>query len=245
MRRLQDRQAVERAVSRIQAVLTEELGEGDPRFLAPHVLGDVFVAKSHDKRDLSNNWLEWTVDSYVMSKLENMSEPLARLHAHLVKAGSSGEKPYDFEHCDRYGVAFADEPTFKTMALQTQNMTYMVLLRQKKVFNFEEPTAPVQLRWEPHIRLCTSGRNSMDYARPALSSLQWLKSAQALGVTDEIGKECSEYFRYKDGRDRGYLCSVDQDLSVDARSRCKDSMRGYHTLQYVLYDMMCHVSCLN
>lgn len=144
-------------------------------------------------------------------------------------------------------MAFADEPTFKTMALQTQNLTYMVLLLRKPVYDFNDPAALPTHEWELHLRMCTPGRNSRDFARPALGYLDWLADAKAVGATEDCsyrGGDTHEYFRYKDARDRGFLCSVSMDLSRDARSGTKDSMVSFAMLEYVLQDLMAHVSCL-
>lgn len=244
MRRLEDKLAVERAARRIQEVLEEELGVGDPRFLVPHALGDVFAQKRYKAFELNNNVLQWSVDSYVASTLKGIGAPLARLHAHL-KHNTSPGQPYDFEYGDRYGMAFADEAAFKTMALQTQNVTYLVLLR-KSVYDFNDPAAKPSHEWEPHLRMCTPSRNSRDFARPALSSLSWLADVKAMGATEDysFSPDTNEYFRYKDARDRGFLCSVSTDLSKDARSGAKDSMGSFAMLEYVLQDLMAHVSCL-
>lgn len=154
----------------------------------PHAYG----LESMDLREL--------LSAYVAAVLGKLVPKLLPLHARLVEVAGVGAM-YNFEHVDRYAMVHADEPDFKTMAFQTQSMTYMVVLRGTTAYTWTEDEACKGVStWKLDLRMCTAGRRSLDYARPALDSLTMLQSRSTL-------KE-SEYFLYKDARDRGYLCSL-------------------------------------
>jgi len=208
------------------------LGQTLGRTLArlPHAYG----LESMDLRETLNAF----VGTVVGAKLD----AILALHTKLVEVAGVG-KVYDFGYADRYGLACLDEPKLKTMAFQTQSLTYIVALRPKKAFLltrgeavFNEVTVD---SWKLDIRFCTQGRNSQDYTRPKLESLKMLTKLSAF-------KE-SDYFRYGDGRDRGYLCHVQPELLGDTETleyEAKDMHWGaaMSYLPGVLGDLSAHAS---
>src|SRR5690606_36882349 len=85
---------------------------------------------------------EQTLNEYVATAIGPLWPELMKLHQFLVDAGSTAEAPFDFGYADRHGVAFADEAEWKSMALCTQNYTYMVVLvrRESYLWPDEEET---------------------------------------------------------------------------------------------------------
>lgn len=153
------------------------------------------------------------LNSFTATVLGKDVSRIAKLHQTL-SALLPLNQVYNFEHADRYAMVYADTPEFKSMAFQTQSLTYMVVLKAKTAyldFDLQDQNAASEndlVKFETFsmdIRLCTQGPNSLDYARPALTSLQpILESSSSV--------KASEYFRYRDGRDRGYLVSLRPDI---------------------------------
>lgn len=230
---------IEITLKRIRNVIADELEVRDTVLVLPNVIGELVGGLSHSRTDVTSNILEWSINCYVATKVLGVVPELLKLHSFLVKHQLSKADKFDFEHCDRYGMAFADGDVFKSMAFQTQSYTYMVLLIAKPLFE-AEGIAPTP-QWAVHIRQCTPSRYSQDCARPELKSLAFLASEEDVGI--ETTSQASPYFRYKDGRDQGFVCSVEPSL-IAATPDAKDSIIGYTNLKHIMHDLMAHASCL-
>lgn len=191
---------------------------------------------SMDMHELMNAFTAATVGKQIPN--------LVALHAKLVELVGVGVQ-YSFGYADRYAMVYADTPEFKSMAFQTQNLTYMVALKSATAYCWSDnPEACVSMpTWRLEMRLCTARPHSWDHARPALDSLQLLKSPQAM--------KDSEYFRYKDGRDRGYLCSLRPVLFNRESSEVVFETKDMHWgsamshLTGIFYDLSAHASTLD
>ena len=226
---------------KILALIAQEKEGSKDAFLEEHALGDVIttLSKRYDDKAVGSPLLEAVADRYIGAQLGPQWPGLLRLHAFMKASGATAEAPHDFEHADRYGVAFADEGDFKTMALQTQSLTYLVALERRDVFIEKEASYEQVEAWKTHLRVCTSGRHSQDFCRAPFAGLAWMN--------DQAEFEASDYFRYKDGRDRGFLCSIEPDWFEAGKYTSKDSLRfgaAYSYLTGISYDLMSHVSCL-
>jgi len=234
-------------VSKLDAVVQESLqgSRDDPELMAVAIGRLMSKRKTGDRFTTDGSGFKWMADAYTADIVGPLAPDLLKLHQFLVCHGGTPEHPYDFDGADRYGAAFADED-WKSMALWTQNYTYMVVLQPSTTFSRSEAGELVShSSWAVHIRLCTTSHYSYDYARPSPSSIDFLKDYDAVYPEIGYGKKSNEYFRYKDGRDRGYLCTVEPEM-VGQRFRAKDSLWGpaHSYLSGVLYDLGCHCSFL-
>lgn len=241
-------EVVARKKSKATALLATEhlfnqhIGKKDPNSNAAPIIADLLVRTSHSPNDLNSTALEWAVDQYVAAKVGPMYPRLLKLHQHLVASGATPEKPYSFEGCDRYGVAFLNSQ-IQSFAIQTQSQTYMVVLGNPK---FECQSGDI------HIRRCTPlgfsnmrGRVRSEFSELAeiLNDYAYLKSAYVAGREDG-------YFQYKDGRDRGYLCSVEARMDYDADDvyvpifKARDCLMDFLELQHVIFDLACNCDSL-
>lgn len=231
--------------TQLNALLDEHLDDRDPAMLA-HVLGELLADRQdYDRHAVSSTTVPWLLDTYTATIVGPLGPQLLKLHQFLVRSGATPQKPFDFEHCDRYGVAFADAE-WKSMALQTQNYTYLVVLQPEVAFlENAEGTLTTENRWRVHLRMCTPSRYSYDCKRTPFTDLAFLSDFDAVYPKTGYGQSAHEYFRYKDGRDRGYLCSVGSDI-VGPGYRTENISWGaaYSYLQGVLHDLGCHCSCL-
>lgn len=171
----------------------------DDASLVGTALGNVLARQQWNDPAVFSNMLPRVMDAYTAAIVGPLAPRLLAIHEHLVRVGSTPDQPYDFESCSRYGVAFA-QGQWKSMALQCQNFTYLIVLEP---VSFEGCASGYAI----HIRMCTASRYSYDFARPEFSELGFL------GVQDKVCPfgtlpAASDYFKYKDGRDQGYLCSV-------------------------------------
>lgn len=230
--------------------LNEVLDEGTIEFndptLIPSIMGMLMAKrKSYDHFTTKDNGIDWMMDAYTAQIVGPLANDLLRLHQFLVSVGATPETPHDFEHCDRYGAVFSDGD-WKSMALMTQNYTYMAVLQPAVSFD-EDADGQLQKhdKWAIHIRICTKDKYSHDYARPNFSSLAFLGDYDKVHPEIGYGDKANEYFRYKDGRDQGYLCSVQPNMVGDG-FRTENSLWGsaFSYLGSVLYDLGCHCSCL-
>lgn len=242
-----ERQARRKALlAKLNAVLDEELREADDQLLMPAVLGQLLAQrKAYDQFTTDGNDVPWMVDAYTAAIVGPLAENLLRLHQFLVATGATPEAPHDFEHTDRYGVAFSDAE-WKSMALMTQNYTYMVVLQPSTAFDVDgDGNFQSRKTWTIHLRMCTKGRHSYDCARTDFPSLSFLNEHEAVYQEVGYGDKANDYFRYKDGRDRGYLCSVEPE-SFGPGFSTENSLWGpaFGYLKGVLYDLGCHCSCL-
>lgn len=247
MTKRDEREAHRQALlGKLNAVLDEELREADDPMLMPAVLGQLLAQrKAYDRFTTDGNHVPWMMDVYTAAIVGPLAESLLRLHQFLVQSGGTPEAPYDFEHADRYGVAFSDAE-WKSMALMTQNYTYMVVLQPATAFAVD---ADGQLQsgkaWAIHIRMCTKGHYSYDHVRTDFTSLSFLNEYESVYPEMGYGKMANNYFRYKDGRDQGYLCSVKPEIFGPGFTT-EHSLWGpaFSYLGGVLYDLGCHCSCL-
>jgi hypothetical protein len=204
------------------------------------VLGHMLVKSSYNPHDLSQNQLNWAVDAYVAAKVGPLAARFLKLHAFLVKRGL--DKQVDFNHADRYGMALADEEKWKTMAFQTQNYTYMVLLEATRVFSGSMDNPVSETGWKIHLRFTTKDRYGREYTRTKLEKLTFLKDKAA--VVGKYKDSNCDYFQYKDGRDRGFLCTVEPEMDVNEGYRAENALWGYTMLEGVIYDLASHCDCL-
>lgn len=235
--------AIDETYAEIKSVIDRRIGAKDNDLQMHRVLGRILVDMSHSPNDLASFTLEKTVDQYVANKVGPMWPRHLALHQFLAKSGATPSDPFDFEHCDRYGVAFADEENWKSMALMTQSITYMVVLQRYWRLDLNQQDKRIE-DWITHIRICTTGQNSLDFARPRFTALEFLRDHAKVYPEIGYGNQACEYFRYKDGRDRGYLCTVEPDL-LRPVYEVKDAMLGYHHLSHIIYDMASHFDCLD
>lgn len=228
---------IEIAIGDALNIISKHLGAKDPEMLFDRVLAGLMKSKDYDDRaTLGNNSIDWALSHYVAQRIGEASNDIERLHQFLVSKKASATEPYDFENIDRYGASFANEDDFKSMALMTQNYTYMVVLRRNTAYINNEMVPG----WDVHIRRCTPGRYSHDYSRAEFFSLNAILSNNI--IANKYDNNC-DYFRYHDGRDRGYLCSVTRDI-IGGGWKCEDVVASFKEFQGVFYDMMCHVSML-
>lgn len=203
---------------KILALIAQEKEGSKDAFLEDRALADVITAlsKRYDDKAVGSPLLEAVADRYIGAQLGPQWPGLLRLHAFMKASGATAEAPHDFEHADRYGVALADEGDFKTMALQTQSLTYLVALERRDIF-IEKGTSYEQVEaWKTHLRVCTDSRHSQNFCRAPLAGLVWMN--------DKADWEASDYFRYKGGRDRGFLCSIEPDWFEAGKYASKDSV---------------------
>lgn len=228
----------------IREALAQHADDKDPAMVA-EVLGRILATRHpYDPYALSSTEVPWMLDAYVAAVVGPLAKRLLAVHQHLVASGATAEAPYDFEHCDRYGVAFADAK-WKSMALRTQNYTYMVVLEPRSSFSELPDGQLTQIEgYAIHIRMCTAGRYSCDFSRPSFGSVAFLGDKASVCPEDDRSSAC-DYFRYKDGRDRGYLCSVEPAI-VGEGYRCENISWGsaYGYLRGVLQDLASHYDCL-
>jgi hypothetical protein len=126
---MKDNQLVDTTSAELIAILEKNLADPNDQFKYSEILGNLMMHKDYrDTGSFGNLHMENSIDHYTAKHVGDMSEGLVALHDFLVKQGATVKNPYDFESCDRYGVAFANENDFKTMAFRTQNYTYMIVL---------------------------------------------------------------------------------------------------------------------
>lgn len=240
---MRQRQEMQRALlSKLEETLAEV--RTDDQWVIPSVLGMLMNRrKSYDQFTTDNLAMDELVDSYTAATVGPLANNLLRLHQYLVSSGATAGAPLDFGHADRYGAAFSNAE-WKSMALKTQNYTYMVVLQPATTFsvNLDDPVIE---SWAVHIRICTLGRYSYDCCRVDFQSLEFLSEYDAVYPEIGYGKNTNPYFSYKDGRDQGYLCSVVPEL-IGGQYSTEDTLGGASSLYLggVLYDLGCHCSCL-
>lgn len=233
-------------VNKIDALLDEALGFDDIDMMFPKIIGTLMAKrKRYDRFTTESNSFKWMADAYVAAIVGPLGPKLLELHQYLVKMKATPDNCHDFEHCDRYGAYFSDGD-WKSMAFMTQNYTYMVVLEPAKTF-CQDDAGQLQMKddWVIHIRLCTPNAQSYDFSRPSFSSLSFLADTDKVHPEIGYGDKAHAYFRYKDGRDQGYLCSVRPDLDGGGY-RTENSLWGpaFSYLGGVLYDLGCHHSCI-
>lgn len=181
-------------------------------------------------------------NAYVATTLSSKFEKYVALHAKLVEVAGVGVK-YDFEHCDRYAQVYLDTPELKTMAFQTQGFTYMVVLRAKTAYLKRGSEDAPQLEgvptWSMDVRGAAPSSNSYDLSRPPLAGLTMLESREAL--------KASDYFKYRDGRDRGYCGTVRPALISEGDSVAYETEgmswgAAMSNLAVILQDLNAHAS---
>jgi len=228
---------------RIDAALSDIVGENDKHFLTQRIVGKILLDTSYSKNDLGCNNVGWSLDEYVAAKIGPLWPRMMRLHQHLVQSGATPNKPFNFEHCDRYGVSFADEEKWKSMALMTQNYTYVVVLQRYN--SYDLTTGDVIENWAMHFRICTKSQYSRDWTRESFKKLEFLSSFESVYPEIGYGDKAHNYFRYKDGRDQGYLCSVEPSIHDPYKYSTKDVLVNYGLLASVIYDLASHCDCLD
>lgn len=166
-------------------------------------LGNVLARRQVEDPAVFSAVLPYAMDAYSAELVGPLVPRFLAVHRHLVLAGASLENPYDFRQCGRYGVAFEDG-RFKSMALQSPGFTYFVVLELEG--NTNGPGNP-SLGYTVHIRIATTQPNSYDVAQPTFEELFFLSDLDGECPSD-VSNGTPGYFRYKDSRDRGYVCTA-------------------------------------
>jgi hypothetical protein len=233
---------VEITANTVISVLEKNLAAPDDQFKYEEVLAKLMLHKDYrDVGSFGNLHMESAIDHYTAKRVGDMSEGLVALHGFLVKHGATAKSPYDFGHADRYGVAFANEEDFKTMAFQTQNYTYMIVLVKAHWYSGEKFES--NDCWTVHLRYATTGKYTPQFARPEFGKLKFLNDRVKSGAK-KYDDGASSYFRYHDFRDQGYICSVTHEL-CGPNWDTEGTIHGYSMLKSVFFDVSCHISMID
>jgi len=222
---------IEQTVNDIEQMLQERFGENDLLDI-PKVMGKLLGKNFRDAGSLSQNGIGWAVDHAVAGQLGPCIEDYLHLHQHLVATGCTPTSPWNLGYADRYAAAYANEETFKSFAVCTQNFTYMVVIIVEKTL-CQKALAEDKVVWVPayslHIRRCCNGHESQDPILVELPTLDFLgTSAKALA---------HPYFRYQDVRDQGYLISLTAETLKPNEWKCDRALGSLAALEYVTYDL--------
>lgn len=210
-------------------LMNEQVGEKDQYLLKRTVIGEVLKGFFYSPSDLSENNIGWAVDHAVAQQLGGQIPRLLALHKYLIENNCAPGTEWDLNHCDRYAASLANEPGFKVIAAQTQNYTYFVVLCKKTRF-VDDSSGQIKAvdDWQVHIRQCTSARYSRDVMRKSLTDLEFLKTPDKAFESD--------YLRYADMRDRGYIVSVSPQLTGSGYE-AERVMIDYCRLTHIVYDL--------
>lgn len=228
MSRKELKDQVEPVASEILALIESKFGAGDPEFMFDKVMGAVLKkAAFHNRNDLSQNRIDWSVSHAVAAQVGPQIERMLKLHTWMMKKGYADGNEWDLGYADRYAVAVANEPDFKSFAVQTQNYTYMAALVRRDRYKDDSK----EEAWELHLRVATTSRYSREFMRAHLDpiAMGWFVSK---AKTFE-----SPYFRYKDCRDQGYLLSLKPDIFGEEGWTCERALLDWHMLQHVIHDI--------
>lgn len=225
---------------RILGLLNEELGPNAPQCFHAEVLGEVLKGLQGGNH-LRSIALEWSADHLVAGvfardfpRLWKMFE-LAHRKQREEESGIA-----DLNHADRFGRVYLMGESQRTMAIQTQSYTYMVVMKRTSILDDHASETAGKVIWTDgfslHLRMCTASRNSMDPYRAHLSTgeLDFLADPSAI--------KAHPAFQYDDLRDRGYLVSVIEGPLNPATA--KDVMVNYFRLFHVHHDLMSWVDTL-
>lgn len=215
-------------------LLRDELGEKAPACFHAEVLGAVLTGLQKGD-SLDNVVLKWSADHFIAHQLGPRLPDLWRLFDVVLAAQQSSVNAVaDMNHADRYARVFLMSDLARTMAIQTQNYTYVVALVREQSLDEAASTAAGRIVWTDgytlHLRLCTSSHGSRDGYRASLTAgdLDYLMNIASL--------KNHPSFRYGDLRDQGYLVTVAADLLQPWVA--KDGLTNYATLVHVHHDLM-------
>lgn len=172
-------------------------GPKDPHLLRQVVIGKLLHSCFYNPNDLSQNCIDWGMGIAVGTQLYGQIPRILQLHEWLVAKGFSSENVWDVGYADRYACFVANEPSFKTIFVQRQSWSYMIVLHDE----YARFKGDLPANWQLHLRATASPSGAKLLREPA--HVQFLKTA---GETFT-----NNHFRYRDMRDRGYLASVKND----------------------------------
>jgi hypothetical protein len=190
-------------VSKFHESVAAEFGtKGASAFVMPALIAKLFG-------DTDNpNTIGWALDHYYAAKMAPMIPALAKLYDALEANGHTTENDYDIGSCDRrvayipYGNKGA-----KVMAFCNQNVSYVVVLVPARAFT---PTHQEIKTYALHIRIVTPGRESMDITACDFN-VNYEKMLPGCD-SDRYDANGSDYFRYQDMRDRGYVMTLTPEI---------------------------------
>lgn len=231
-----------------------EVPEKDSHQLVPGVLAKLLHKQQHNPREFASfdfeEMLSQVIGKVMIQEIPNLLSLADRMEAQ----GYTGDNWYYFGYADKCAILLLNEENRKALAFKTQNVNYLVFLRNK------------YYGWELHLRQFYDELDAEelqdllgDY-EPTLAGVMFIAERcttyfsddvpgrsypQRLSLTsfinsgftaDEAGA-CSG-LRYLDIRDTGYLASVS--LKWFNEPGCdKVSSSNLGTLKYVWYDLIC------
>lgn len=249
-------EAVAQVANALRVAARLEIEEKDPDRLLPAVMGELLFHQQHDPRDFLSHNFGATLDHVVGRVIMDALPDLLRLADVLKARGAVAGSEHDFGYADKYGSLVLDEPDRKAMAFRTQNVNYLVFLKQK----YGRWTVHLR-QWfeeltEERLQALTKDQSGSTGYPFSLAEAAALANALA-AYSDDFpgnsyphrlslksfgdwssgnGRGCSG-LRYLDLRDTGYLGSAEIDWKGDAVCE-RVSAVNLGTLHYVWYDLL-------
>lgn len=246
-------------VDRLEAIIRESVPQERDLIDQPAVLAELIGRFGHDRRDFSSCTFEATIGGCVGRAITQETDSLIWLADTLHAKGYTEDNQYDFGYVDRYAFSLLNTDKKKVFALRTQNVNYLVLLKQRYdgweihmrqwwdvipdasakylPYTLEKYIKGASLTLNEAIKLI---KNLDDYSDdiPGVSYPDRLR-LQAFKDTDfMVGKDKScAGLRYGDARDTGYIATVKQSV-FGAPEADKMTWNSLTRMHYVWYDLL-------
>lgn len=218
--------------------------DGKPDYFASHAV----IAKLLGPYDQN---VGWVLDHYYASKIAPLVPSLVKLHDALQQHGHDQNNAYEINAGDRFAasVAYGDKGA-RVMSFCNQNVTYVMVLVPDTAWvnddNDELSTGSKVGAYTMHVRIITSSPRSQEFTQIDLDKLNYEKILKGCD-NERYDNTASEYFRYQDCRDRGYVMTLEPEVFSkfnDVFYKTERMYDNHYMSRYIMEELQCHCSIL-
>lgn len=190
----------------ITNVIVEKFTEDEKVFATPAVLAQ-FIKWPED--------IELIADHFYAAQFSKLIPRLVDLHETLVKGNHDTQNALEVGSCDRYASYVKCDHGQKVIAYRNQNVSLVIVLTPAKCLDFsvESGSFPIFETHQLSVRQITQKRDGLDFFACDFN-VNYDKVLGKYVKTAWGGYRDSEYFRYDDLRDRGFVITVKPYMTV-------------------------------
>lgn len=198
----------------------------------------------------SENDMKWMHDHYYAPKWAAVVPEMVRLYGELVKHGHDASNEYEISSCDRY-ASFIPKDDAKVLYFRNQNMSYLVVVKPGSTLIEDESVKDGYRRdvsYKMHVRVLTNGDRWSDDRPVQNHSAEDLDPDILAGcASDRFDNKASKYFRYQDGRDQGYIITLNPSLlsKKEVFYTVEDSQYAHKCHRAILDELEAYASMMN
>lgn len=212
--------------------------------ILPRILGEIAHENfSSQTEGFLNNGINWMMGQYAAEEIRVLTPQILKLCNWLAERCYNKNTPFDDYYDEEYTALMVNTPECMVLLSATDDFSYVVKIdiNNREKFDYKDGslTKTPLTTYEVHIR-CLMDSKGLPSKMKTIKSLNWLSNLEKI--------KDNSHFRYRDGRDDGYLLTVKQDKYDGKEWTCENALQNYPMLCRVnrhLFQLFAETDCLD